>query len=284
MNIYNTSLFSDSVRGGKFVPKYLFNNLEYLETFKNDSSTAIVTDIDGTISEIALTPEEAVVTESMRREIVKLKDKFQLVVVISGRSVLNARKMVGVEGLLYVGNHGLEFLKDGKLSMYPEVEKYLPQIKKTGHKLKNGGLSNINGLIFEDKGICYSIHYRLSNTSENAREKILNTLHDDPECRKLKISEGRQLVELKPPVSCDKGVILNNIIEKYNLGKIIYLGDDITDADAFNKVKELEKKGKIEGASILVLSNEIPSYIKKDSSFFVNGVNEVLKFFQWFLN
>jgi trehalose 6-phosphate phosphatase len=264
--------------------KYLFKNLEYLETFKNDRSTAIVTDIDGTISEIAPTPDEALVTDSMRNELIKLKEKFRLVAVVSGRSVLNARKMVGVEGLLYVGNHGLEFLKDGRISMYPEIEKYLSQIQKTGQKLKNGDLSNINGLIFEDKGICYSIHYRLSNPLENPREKIINTLQNDPECKKLKISEGRQLVELKPPVSYDKGTILNNIIEQHNLGKIIYLGDDITDADAFKKLKELETKGKIKGASVLVLSNEIPSYVKKDSSFSVNDVNEVLKFFRWLLN
>lgn len=268
---------------GDLVPKYLFNNLEYLETFKNDSSTAIVTDIDGTISEIASTPEEAVVTDSMRNEMVKLKEKFSFVAVISGRSVLNAKEMVGVEGLLYVGNHGLEFLKDDSLRVYPEVEKFLPQINKTGKKLENT-LSDINGLIFEDKGICYSIHYRLSNPSENAREKILNTIHDDPECKKLIISEGRQLVELKPPVTCDKGTILNNIIKKYNLGKIIYLGDDITDTDAFNKLKELENEGKIKGASILVLSSEIPSYVKKDASFFVNGVDDVLTFFRWLLN
>ena len=266
------------------MPKYLFNNLEYLETFKNDSSTAIVTDIDGTISEIAPTPNEAVVTDSMRKELVKLKEKFQLVAVISGRSVLNAKKMVGVEGLLYVGNHGLEFLKNNELHMLPEVAKYLPKIKKACAQLECGDLSHLNGLIFEDKGICFSIHYRLSDNPENVREKILKTVEDDPQCRELKISEGRQLVELKPPVSCDKGTILNNIIEQYNLRKIIYLGDDITDSNAFNKLKELEKERKIEGVSILVLSNEIPFYVKKDSSFFVNDVDEVLKFFQWLLN
>jgi trehalose 6-phosphate phosphatase len=54
--------------GGKFLTKYLFNNLKHLEIFKNDPSTAILTDIDGTISEIAPTPEEAVVTDSMRKE------------------------------------------------------------------------------------------------------------------------------------------------------------------------------------------------------------------------
>lgn len=269
--------------GGKFLTKYLFNNLKHLEIFKNDPSTAILTDIDGTISEIAPTPEEAVVTDSMRKELVKLKEKFSLVAVISGRSVKNAREMVGVEGILYVGNHGMEFLKDNHLIRNPEAEKYLSQIKKAGEKVKTSDLSHINGLIFEDKGICYSIHYRLSNPSENARDKILNLLHNDPECKKLGISEGRELVELKPPVSCDKGTIINNIVEQHNLQKVIYLGDDITDADAFNKLNELENKRKIKSASVLVLSSEIPPYVKKRSSFFLNGVDDVLKFFQWLL-
>jgi len=264
--------------------KYLFDNLNYLKTFKNDSSTAIVTDIDGTISGIAPTPDEAVVPDSMRKELVKLNEKFQLVAVISGRSVLNAREIVGVEGLLYVGNHGMEFLKNGRLSMDPQAEKYFHQIQKSGQKLKKGDLSQINGLIFEDKGICYSIHYRCSPSPENVREKILKTLQNDPECKNLKISEGRCLVELKPPVNCDKGTILNGIVDEYNLKKIIYLGDDITDVDAFNRLKELKNEGKIEGEGILVRSNEIPSYVKKHSSFFVNDVDEVLKFFQWLLN
>jgi trehalose 6-phosphate phosphatase len=266
------------------VTKYLFNNLKYLKTFKNDNSTAIITDVDGTISEIAPTPDEAVVTDSMRRELVKLKDKFRLVAVISGRSALNAREMVGVNGLLYVGNHGLEFLKDGDLFMFPEVRKYLPQIKKAGKKIKEGDLSCINGLLFEDKGICFSIHYRLCNPSENVREKILNFIKNDPDCKNLKISGGRCLVELKPPVGCDKGTILSNIIEQYNLEKIIYLGDDVTDTDAFKRLKELENHETFIGASVLVLSNEIPSYVKKNSSFFVNNVDEVHKFFKWLLD
>jgi trehalose 6-phosphate phosphatase len=265
--------------GTNLVTKYLFNNLKYLKTFKNDNSTAIVTDVDGTISQIAPNPDEAVISDSMRNELVNLKDKFSLVAVISGRSALNAREMVGVDGILYVGNHGLEFLKDEQLFMYPEVEKYLPQIKKCYKKLKEGDLSDIKGLLFEDKVTCFSIHYRLCDPSENVREKILNIIENDPECRNLKITEGRRLVELKPSLGRNKGTILNNIIEQYNLEKIIYLGDDITDDDAFKRLKNLENQNKIKGASVLVLSNEIPSYLKKDSSFFVNSVDGVLKFF-----
>ncbi|HPX77297.1 MAG TPA: trehalose-phosphatase, partial [Methanobacterium sp.] len=115
-------------------------------------------------------------------------------------------------------------------------------------------------------------------------EKILKTLHDDPECKKFNIAEGRQLVELRPPISCDKGTILNNIIEEYKLEKVIYLGDDITDLDAFDKLTQMENEGKVNGTSILVLSSEIPPYIKKRSTFFVNNVDEVFKFFQWLSN
>ena len=84
--------------GVNSLSRYLFDNLEDLKIFKNDPKTAIVTDIDGTISEIAPTPEKALVTKAMQNMLVKLKEKFSMVAVISGRSALNAREMVGVEG------------------------------------------------------------------------------------------------------------------------------------------------------------------------------------------
>ena len=61
------------------------------------------------------------------------------------------------------------------------------------------------------------------------------------------------------------------------------MGDDITDFDAFTKLKELEKIGKIKTASILVLSSEIPDYVKNSSLFYVNSVDEVQRFFKWLL-
>jgi trehalose 6-phosphate phosphatase len=262
--------------------KYLFDNLESLNDFKNDKSTAIILDIDGTISEIAPTPKEAVVSTLMRSELIKLKERFDLLAIISGRSVNDAMSMVGIEDILYVGNHGLEYFFDGQYSVAEEVEKYLSQIKQSADQL-NIELGDIEGILFEDKGICYSIHYRQCNDGELVRRKILKSLKNGSESKTLQISEGRKLVEIRPPLGFDKGVILNRIIEKYDLNKIIYLGDDITDVDAFKKLSELENKGKIRSASVLVFSNEIPSYVKNSTSFFVGSVNEVLKFFRWLL-
>ncbi len=263
--------------------KYLFDYLEELYKFKNDNASAILTDIDGTISEIAATPEEAVVTLSMKKELSKLKEKFQMVGVISGRSVQNAKAMVGVDGILYIGNHGMEYVNNGEIFVDPEAVKYLANIKKIAEKLKNSELSKIKGLMFEDKGICISIHYRKCELQEDARKRIMDVINDSIDTSELKLTEGRKLVELKPPISRDKGFIVEKIIEKYDLNRVIYLGDDVTDFDAFKKLKELEKTGKIRTASILVLSSEIPDYVKSSSLYYVRSVDEVQRFFKWLL-
>ena len=262
--------------------RYLFDHLEELEEFKNDNKSTILTDIDGTISEITSTPEEAVITPSMKKELSKLKEKFRMVGVISGRSVKKAQSMVGVDGILYVGNHGMEYVNNGEIFIDPEAVKYLDNIKKNAEQLKNSELSKINGLMFEDKGICISIHYRKCKLQEDVRKKIIDAVNSI-DTNELKLTEGRKLVELKPPISRDKGFIIEKIVEKYDLDRIIYLGDDITDFDAFTKLKELEKKGKIKTASILVLSSEIPDYVKSSSLFYVNSVDEVQRFFKWLL-
>jgi len=265
-------------------PKHLLKHLDELEEFKDDNKTAIVTDIDGTISEIAPTPDEALVSPTMREKLAKLNDKFKLVAVVSGRSVLNARDMVGVKGLLYVGNHGLEYLKDGEKVMVPGVESFLNQMKALGIELEKGDLTKISGLKLEDKGICLSVHYRECEDPETVRQKILETFQKSIYSKNLEVSEGRKIVEFKPPIGFDKGSILEIIIGEYGLEKIIYLGDDITDLDAFNMLEILENEGNIRSASVLILSSEIPDYVKEGASFFVNDVNEVLRFFYWLLD
>ncbi|HEX7467471.1 MAG TPA: trehalose-phosphatase [Methanobacterium sp.] len=264
------------------MPKYLFNHLKDLYVFKNDK-TSILTDIDGTISEIANIPDEALVTPSMQKVLSRLNNKFKMVGVISGRSAKKAKAMVGVDGVVYIGNHGMEYIIGNEIFIDDEALKYLENIKRSLEKLKNGELSKINGLIFEDKGVCIAIHYRECELHENTRKKILNAINDSVDASKLKLTEGRKVVEIKPPISRDKGFIVEKILEKYDTDRVIYLGDDVTDYDAFIKLKELEKKGKIRMASIIVLSKEIPDYVKNSSLFYVRSVDEVQRFFKWLL-
>jgi trehalose 6-phosphate phosphatase len=260
---------------------YLFQHLPELEKFKNDSLTAIVTDIDGTLSKIASTPDKALVSQDMKDQLEKIQHKYKLVAVLSGRSAVNAREMVGVEGVLYIGNHGLEFLKNGEIYVDPEVEQYLFQVKKAAKTIKEHPSCPTDGVLWEDKGVCYSIHYRLCPDPEEAHERILNILKEEGCVEGLKVTEGRKIIEIRPPVGFDKGQIIEKLVDENNLDKVIYLGDDVTDADAFGKLRELNNKGEIKGVGVLIISDEIPPGLKESANFYLNSVDEVLKFFTW---
>jgi len=260
--------------------KHVFKNLDVLKRFREDSNTGIITDIDGTISKIAPTPDEAVIEPLIKYYLIQIVDKFKLVAVVSGRSVKDAKGMLDVEGILYVGNHGLEYYKDGKIFIEPEVKKILPKLKKTINKIEHDKICNIPGILFEDKGLCFSIHYRGCEDSENIKRIILEYLKNF-DSESLKITEGRKLVELRPLITFNKGSILEKIVRDNNLKKVIYLGDDITDVDAFNKIKEMVTSNEIDGIAIAVKSDEVPSYVIDSADFWLDSVDEVGRFFQW---
>ncbi len=263
--------------------KYLFDHLDDFERFRKDGKTAVITDIDGTISKIVLDPDKAVITQIMKATLEKLVNKFQMVGVITGRNVKNAREMLDVEGLLYIGSHGLEYMKDDEIYIEPEVEKYLPLVKKVAQNIQNEELCSIKNILFEEKGLCFTVHYRNCEDQEGTRRKILDAINELEGLENFKITEGRKVVEIRPKIGYDKGTILEKLIFENAIEKVIYLGDDVTDVDAFKKIKEFKEEGKVNGEGIVVISEEVPEYVKENASFYVNGVDEVQKFFNWLL-
>ena len=85
---------------------YLFDNLDAIAGLLSRAPFGLITDVDGTISEIASTPAEAVIHPECKSQLSRLVGRLPLVAAISGRPVLEAREMVGVDGMVYVGNHG----------------------------------------------------------------------------------------------------------------------------------------------------------------------------------
>lgn len=244
-----------------------------------DPDTAVITDIDGTISEIVPTPMEATVAPEIRDTMEKLADKFKFTGVMTGRSINNALEMMGHKKMIYIGNHGLEQYKNGKIRIEPEVKRYIPVIKRLAQDIQKK-LNNYDCILFQDKKLSFTVHYRLCKNGEKVRRKALEIIRSIKESNDLKITEGRKVIEIRPPVGYDKGTILQKFIIENGIKKIIYLGDDITDADAFSKLNELKKEG-IETMSIVVNSNETPEYVSESADFYVNSVNGVHKFFKW---
>ena len=100
----------------------------------------------------------------------------------------------------------------------------------------------------------------------------------------MQIKEGKKIIEVRPPSGNNKGKIINKIVKNYRANQLIYLGDDVTDVDAFKEISKLSSSKKFEGTSILVKSNETPKFVKNNVEYYVNSVEDVENFFQWLIN
>ncbi|MFC1978368.1 trehalose-phosphatase [Chloroflexota bacterium] len=247
----------------------LFNHLDKVRQVIASRPFGLVTDVDGTISRIAPSPEEAIVSPLCRKYLSALVDRLDLVAVISGRPLTEVMGMVGVEGLVYVGNHGLEMWNRGAPEKWQGSERYVDTITSAVSAIKN--MLDVDGLYFENKGLTASIHYRNCTDIISVRSRILAAVGSLSQASDLRISNGKMVVELRPKLKADKGSALNTLIEKYRLSGAIYIGDDVTDVDAFEALQGSGTKG----IAIGVVSDETPPQLYKAADYTINGVEQV---------
>jgi trehalose-phosphatase len=203
-------------------------------------------DYDGTLAPIAQIPSQAILSEENKKLIEYLAQNplFQ-VAVLSGRALADVRQMVGVEGILYIGNHGWEI--DG-LSMH--FESLVPlQVSSMMEKIKYeliAQLSAIQGVFVEDKGATLSVHYRMAAPSQEFLVKRIFNHICLPYARKnlIKVQAGKKVLELKPPAAWDKGKAALWVLRKQEIlwgsGNVlpVYMGDDSSDEDAFEALND----------------------------------------------
>jgi trehalose-phosphatase len=166
---------------------------------------------------------------------------------ISGRAIEDIKNRVGLKNVVYSGNHGLE-IEGPKIDFKPMVT---PRYGVIIERIKNDierKIASIRGAFIEDKGLSLSLHYRLVDKSQIP---LLKTIFDEAVIlylarNKIRIKPGKMVLEVRPPVEWDKGKVvlwlLNRQMFTLKKGDIlpIYIGDDVTDEDAF---KALKKKG-----------------------------------------
>ena len=181
--------------------------------------------------------------------------------------------MVGISGIVYKGNHGLETWRGGELEIREEARERLPGIHATAERLRRE--LDVSGLIVEDKGVSASAHYRLSPDPEQAREAILNALARMDEAQGMLITEGKMVVEVRPPVKVDKGTSLRELVAEYGLRGVICLGDDTTDVDAFRALHALASEGVCAGLALGVLGRNTPATLEQEADLLLSGVAEV---------
>jgi trehalose-phosphatase len=166
------------------------------------------------------------------------------VAVISGRSLKDVKNKIGIKNIIYAGNHGLEIEGPGikfKKQIHPRS---LAALKSIGQEL-TGKLSGIKGAFVEDKGLTLSLHYRLVNkkyipeVKAIFRETLTRYLADNS----IRIKPGKMIFEVRPAINWNKGKVVLWLLAKQLLTDKskkmlpIYIGDDMTDEDAFCAIR-----------------------------------------------
>ncbi len=262
-------------------------------------NAGLTSDIDGTLSPIAATPSESFVPEGVRTALEKLyaSGKFKVMALVSGRSPLDGRGLVKLPQLLYLGNHGMERLEPNADNPVPAeaVVKYKPLVGAAqdqarrnllAHPPQDFGFSRgagpewVNSLLFEDKGLTASVHYRRCPDPEMARQVALAEIRAVTANTGLVITEGRLVLEIRPPVTINKGTALVDLALRYGLETLIFMGDDLTDVDGFLALRKLEQAGGAfkQGFAIGVTSPEMNPKVRETADTLVNGVDGVEDF------
>src|SRR5215203_2229699 len=125
---------------------------------RDPGAVAVYTDIDGVLAPIVPTPDMSEVSEELRKLLRQLSQRYCVVAGISGRTAEDAFRLVGLEEIVYYGNHGFEILRGGEVEVIPEAKPYRAAIEELEEKVREelGPL----GAFVEEKGIAASVHYR----------------------------------------------------------------------------------------------------------------------------
>jgi trehalose 6-phosphate phosphatase len=233
------------------VPPSALDQFDVLANKIGTNRVAVFLDYDGTLTPIVARPELALLDEGMRSTIRRLSELCP-VVVISGRALADVEERVGIDNIVYAGSHGFDIAAPGERQIQHQAgSDYVPLVHAAARALKDR-IGDIRGVIIEDKTYTVAIHYRLTHPArvpdvERAVDDVLSA------CPGLTKIGGKKVFELRPDIPWDKGRALLWLLEKLNLDAPdvtpIYIGDDVTDKDAFRVLAK-------HGISVLVAAPE----------------------------
>lgn len=233
---------------------------------------AILTDVDGTLAPIALRPEEAAVPPRAAELLAQLNESYGLVGCVSGRQATEARRLVGIDGIAYAGNHGLELLLPGEQE--PRFDPSLRGRERDAADFISGlGAGSLleAGLRLEDKGPIQALHWRGAD-DERAAEAHAHELATAAGRAGLELRWGRKVLELRPPGGGGKDAAVAALLATDGMTAAVYAGDDRTDLDAFRRLRELREDGELVTAVCVgILSDEGPPEIAEEADMTVDG-------------
>jgi trehalose 6-phosphate phosphatase len=196
---------------------------------------ALFLDYDGTLTPIVERPQDARLSEDMRR-ILRDATRAMPVAVVSGRDLGDVRELVGVPEIIYAGSHGfdiegpsLRLQLPGGIDARCDLDQAVEDLTKR--------LASVHAARLERKRFAVAVHYR--QVSEEDLKRVESAVGRVRTCfSRLRRTGGKKVIELRPNIDWDKGRAIRWLLTKIGLDGPdvlpIYLGDDLTDEDAFH--------------------------------------------------
>jgi trehalose 6-phosphate phosphatase len=242
--------------------------VEPLERIRSHApELGVLVDFDGTLSEIAPTPEEARPVPGASEALAALAARLRVVAVVSGRREAEVAAVLGTPaGVRFFGLYGLE---DGRGTAHPaaegladRMEAVLPEVERAASLVPGAGV--------ERKGLHLAVHYRAATDAEAARRILSERLGAVADRTGLQVLEGKQVLELAPPEGPTKGDVVVRLALEHDLRAVLYAGDDLADRAAFAAVARLRQAG-VDGVTVAVRSAETPAELVASADIVVEG-------------
>jgi len=203
----------------------------------------LLLDFDGTLCPFDPDPDNVHLTGTVRTFLGSLARKpASTVGIISGRRLPDLHKRARVAPEIYLaGFHGLEIEAPGEAFIHPEAAAATPLVRAIAMEM-HPYLPSLPGVFNEDKVFSIALHYReaMAPVSAAAQERFLDCARADLTAGRLRLQPGACVLELLPGVAWNKGRALEWIRQRVEQLSgptfSVYVGDDVTDEDAFRAV------------------------------------------------
>jgi trehalose 6-phosphate phosphatase len=240
--------------------------------------SALLSDFDGTLSQVSPTPDLAEAAPGAAETMSALASKLSLTAIVTGRGIADVSQRLAAPGLVYVGNHGLEWLEGDEHHVHPAgqaAQQVLAEALRDVDQRLRAHVS-LDGVIFEDKRYSASIHYRLAPDPMAVRNALAPVMQEIATEYGFWVSDGKMVFELRPGAAVNKGSATEQLLAAHGIRSAVFLGDDVTDADAFLVLRRLRETEGFNAVAVGVLTLDTAPQVVEAADYLLDGVDDVV--------
>jgi len=241
------------------------------------SEVALCLDFDGTLAPIVANPELARPLPGLVEILSQLSARFAAVALVSGRPAAYLFKYAGADGVRYLGQYGLEEIRNGRVAVDSRLKAARPSVVAAAQDLRASAAVRDSGAYLEDKEFAVAVHTRRIAEPERWASSIDEAARDIAARRGLEVIPGRLVWELRPAVHDDKGDAVRRVVSDSGARSLVVVGDDLGDLPAFAAATRLAGEG-LYVLRVAVRSDEAPAPLLEQADHVVDGPSGVRDF------